>query len=167
MPNNFPENGFLYKNQVLFYDKKINSDKKFIILNQEIHYFRSVQNHIIANQIIANNTFNDRPYHYLPEQGGSNIMRGLRTGRYIDNHFLGAQTEYRSPYIFWRVSGVCFVASGLSYKGINDFHSKNINLTGGFGVRFALDKSERINLRGDIGYSKEGYQIYLKFGEAF
>ena len=167
LPNNFPTVGYYYNSELIFYDKIFNSDDNFITLNQEFQYIVSKNNHIIAKQIISKNNFKDTPFHYLPEQGGSKLMRGLKSGRYVNEQYLGAQAEYRSPIFFWRVSAVCFGATAISYKGINDFDSENLHFTGGFGLRFALDKSERVNLRVDIGFSHEGQGIYLKFGEAF
>ncbi len=165
--NSFPSSGYYYRNQFMVYDKRIISDFNFITLSQEFHYFYSFGNHIIANQLVSENTFKDRPFHYLTEQGGSSIMRGYQTARFLDNHFIGYQTEYRAPLILWRVSPVAFVSLGNSYKGINDFKKENLHLAGGFGFRFALDVKTRLNLRADIGFSKDGKQIYLKFGEAF
>jgi len=166
-PNNFPQKGIFYKNELMIYDKALISDFDFITLKQEFHYFLPISHHVVANQIVSHNTFKNRPFHYLTEQGGANLMRGFHTGRYLDNQFLGAQTEYRSPIFFWRVSGVCFLASGISYKGKQDFSSENLHFTGGVGLRFAIDKKERVNIRADIGFSNEGRQIYLKFNEAF
>ena len=182
-PNNFPSSGSYYKNEILFYNKALSSDYDFVTWKQEFQYFyrlfeagrinasptenRPKQDHILATQIISQNTFGEVPFHYLPEQGGASLMRGLSTGRHIDKQYLAAQTEYRSPFIFWRVSAVSFLATGISYKDLNDIKIHNLNFTGGFGLRFALDKQERVNARADIGFSKDGMQIYLKFGESF
>jgi|GEM_PF-2303516 len=174
LPNNFPLMGSYYKNVVLFYHKNLGSEYNFITLNQEFQYFYRLKSslfqkndHVIASQLISNNTFGDTPFHYLPDQGSGNMMRGFSSGRFVDEQYLSVQSEYRSPFLFWRVSSVAFCAAGISYAGIHDFVSGNINLTGGFGLRFALDKQQRVNVRADAGFSKEGYQIYLKFGDAF
>jgi len=166
-PNNFPLKGFYYHNHVLFYNKLIYSDYNFITINQDIQYYISWNSHTIASQIISQNTFKDCPLDYYPSQGGSTFMRGLKINRFIDDHLFGIQSEYRSPIFFWRLSMVGFTSTAISYKSMDDFYISNVNVTYGFGGRFALDKSERINARVDIGFSKEGYQLYLKFGEAF
>jgi len=167
MPNNFPIEGTYYRNQIIFYDRAFISDFNFITLNQEFHYFFPLRSHVVANQIVSNNTFGNRPFHYYATQGSSTLMRGLKTNRFTERHFLGSQTEYRSPIFFWRVSGVCFVATGLSYGEVDDFAFRSVNVAGGFGFRFALDKEERVNLRADVGVSREGFEVYFKFGEAF
>ena len=166
-PNNFPTSGYYYLNQILLYDDMISSDYNFITIKQEFQYFHSIKNHVIANQILSINTFNEVPFHYYPVQGGSRLMRGLSTGRYIDKQFLGGQTEYRSPFLFWRISGVSFLSGAISYRGLNDFKKDYFHITGGVGIRFAIDKSERVNGRFDIGISEDGWQVYLKFGEVF
>jgi hypothetical protein len=166
-PNNFPTDGMYYKSQLLLYDSIWFSNHDFATLSQEYKRYFPLRQHVIAYQLLSENTLGDRPYHYLAQQGNAYLMRGYTTGRFLDNNFLGGQVEYRSPIFFWRVSGVSFVACGMSYSSISDLGCEKINITGGFGLRFAVDKSERVNLRADIGFSKEGSQIYLKFGEAF
>ena len=169
-PKNYPLSGMMYKNEILFYQKTYGSDFNFMTMEQDFHYFHRLnfqKDHIIAAQIVSLNTFGETPFHYLSELGSGNMMRGLPTGRYIDEHLLATQVEYRSPLIFRRISAVCFVSTGLVYNSINDFVSDNLHFTGGAGLRFALDKQERVNVRADIGISSEGNQIYLKFGEVF
>jgi len=167
LPNNFPATGNFFQSQLLVYSKEIGSDFNFFSWESEYHYFLPLGEHILANQIVSMNTFEQTPYHYLTEQGNAYLMRGYGTGRFIDKHLFAVQTEYRSPILFWRVSAVGFVASALSYKSSRDVMVKNVHLTGGGGFRFAIDKGERINLRADVGVSNEGYMVYLKFGEAF
>ena len=166
-PNNFPLQGVYYQNKLLYYEKAIASDFLFVTWQQDFQYFYPINRHVIASQILSFCTFRDRPFYYYPAQGGSSFMRGQQTDRYKDKQLLGAQTEYRSPIIFWRVSAVCYGATAISYQGLGDFVSENFHFTGGGGLRFALDKEERVNIRADLGFSREGYQIYLKFGEAF
>jgi len=167
LPNNFPTTGSYFISQFTIYDHKIHSDFDFFTLNTEYQYFLPLGEHVIANQILSINTSKKTPYHYLAEQGNAYMMRGYPTGRFIDNHLLAAQTEYRSPFIFWRVSAVTFVASAISYKSKKDILLQNIHLTGGGGIRIAVDRDERINIRADAAISNEGYEIYLKFAEAF
>lgn len=163
----FPSSGMYYKNVFMLYDKRLISDYNFFTLSQELNFYTSIKQHIFAYQIVSENTFKDRPFNYLTEQGSASMMRGFKTGRFLENNFIGFQAEYRSPVIFWRVSSVLFAGIGNSYKTTSDFNKENINLTAGFGFRFAVDKDKRLNLRADLGFSNEGKQIYLKFGEAF
>jgi len=167
LPNNFPASGNFFQSQFLVYSKEIDSDYDFFTWESEYHYFLPLGEHIIANQIVSKNTFEQTPYHYLTEQGNANLMRGYSTGRFIDKHLFAVQTEYRSPIFFWRISAVGFVSTALTYKSTRDVMVKNIHVTGGGGLRIAVDKAERINLRADVGVSSEGYMVYLKFGEAF
>ncbi|MDD4155865.1 MAG: BamA/TamA family outer membrane protein [Candidatus Cloacimonetes bacterium] len=165
--NTFPTKGYYYKNQFMIYNKNFISDYNFYTLSQEFQYFFSIDKHIIANQIVAENNFKNIPFHYLSEQGGAYIMRGYSTGRFIEKHFIGIQSEYRAPIILWRVSPVLFCSAGNSFKKYKDINKHNLHITGGFGFRFALDTNRRLNVRADVGFSNEGKQIYLKFGESF
>jgi hypothetical protein len=166
-PNIFPSSGELYKFKILFFNKDFLSDHNFIVLKQEFQKFWSYYNNIFGYQIVSENTFGSPPFHYFPAQGSSSLMRGVKTNRYIEKQFLGSQVEYRSPYILWRISSVIFISSAISYNSLNDLKKEYIHISEGFGFRFALDKEERLNLRTDVGFYQNKYQLYLKFSEAF
>ena len=166
-PDNFPTNGIYFESKLLFYDQKIGSDFNFTTWSEELQLFFPINTHVIANQILYHNTFHEIPFHYYPQQGSSTMMRGYTSGRFLEKQFLGIQSEYRSPIIFKRISAVTFVSSAMSYRTITEARKEYIHFTGGLGFRLALDRKERINARADIGFSKDGYQMYLKFGEAF
>ena len=163
----FPSRGHYYKQQVMFYHQKLGSDENFVTLQQDYQYYFPLDQHIFASQIIMNNTFFQVPLNYLPEQGNSSMLRGYATGRFLDHHFLGVQTEYRSPLMIERFSAVAFLATGLSFYEPQNITYHYFHVTGGLGLRIALDRIDRINARIDIGFSQEGSQLYLKFGEAF
>jgi hypothetical protein len=166
-PNNFPTQGSLFCSKFLIYNKDVFSNYNFQTLQSEYQHFFPIENHILAFQAVSNNTFGNLPLNYYPTQGNAYLMRGVATDRYMNEQYLATQIEYRSPILFWRLSGVTFCSSAISYSGINDFKTENIHLSEGLGLRIALDKTERVNLRADIGFYKNEQQIYLKFSEAF
>ncbi len=76
------------------------------------------------------------------------------------------QLEYRFP-IFRRFGGVAFasagrVATSFVNLGILDYHH-NV----GAGLRFLLDKNNKLRLRLDVGFGSEKPAFYFTVGEAF
>ena len=51
--------------------------------------------------------------------------------------------------------------------GIKNFKTNDFKYAGGFGLRYKINKKENINLRLDMGYTKEGHGLYIVLAEAF
>lgn len=106
------------------------------------------------------------PFNQMALIGGTKRMRGYYEGRYRDKHMILFQSEYRFP-IWWRFSGVVFGGAGLVAGSFNDINPEYIKWSLGSGLRFALAKASRINLRLDIAIGKKSSGLYLTVGEAF
>ena len=69
----------------------------------------------------------------------------------------------------WKVFGMTFFgAAGEVASKMEDLAFNQLKFSGGGGLRFEVDKNERVNIRFDIGFSKSGPPgYYLTIGEAF
>ena len=77
------------------------------------------------------------------------------------------QAEYRVP-IFWRIGVVAFGDIGNVSDDIGSLDFSNLKYSYGAGLRFALDRLEKLNLRFDYGATTHfGHGFYLQLGEAF
>ena len=105
-----------------------------------------------ANQVV--------PFYLQPTLGSDTELRGFRRYRFYDENSLALTGEYR-----WEISTGFDMA--LFVDGGKVFHrSGQINLSGmessaGFGLRFKNPQSFTI-ARLDIGFSREGFQVWLK-----
>lgn len=106
------------------------------------------------------------PFNQMALIGGTKRMRGYYEGRYRDKHMALVQSEYRFP-VWWRFGGVVFGGVGAVTGSLQDFAPKYIRWSLGSGIRFALSKSSRINLRLDFAVGKKSSGFYLTVGEAF
>ncbi len=106
------------------------------------------------------------PFNQMALIGGTKRMRGYYEGRYRDKHMVLIQSEYRFP-VWWRFGGVFFGGVGAVAGSLQDFAPEFIRWTIGSGIRFALAKSSRINLRLDFAVGKKSSGFYLTVGEAF
>ena len=76
------------------------------------------------------------------------------------------QMEYRFP-IHERWSGVTFAAAGDVFHDNDELETQSMKYAAGCGIRYAIDKKEKINIRIDIGVSPYGIFPYILFQEAF
>jgi outer membrane protein assembly factor BamA len=132
-------------------------------------YFRVPGGEVLAIQ--AYGTFNagEVPLRSLAYLGGANSMRGYYAGRFRDKNAAVLQAEYRIP-LFWRLGAVGFGGIGNAGPRLEDIDFNGLKYSYGGGLRLALNKKEKLNLRLDygIGGLKANSQgFYLQLGEAF
>jgi outer membrane protein assembly factor BamA len=142
---------FQYSNYVIDMRKFLKLYKQQVLAFQAYGFFNS----------------GDVPLRSLASLGGSNSMRGYYNGRYRDKNMVVLQTEYRMP-LFWRLGAVVFGDCGNVAPILSDINFQYIKYSFGGGLRFALNKDEKLNLRLDYGVShKASNGFYLQIGEAF
>ncbi len=155
------------------------------ILGSELNYWRGVLDarwyhavigeHTLALQWWADGTAGGSPpFERMPRLGGQNLVRGFFGGRYRDAYATAFTAEYRSaPWfdqkrdLLWRVSSVAFISTGTVAPHIRDFMMQNFQVAGGIGLRIALTKPDRLNLRIDRGWGPGSTATYFTVGEAF
>lgn len=130
-------------------------------------YMTIRKNGVLALQAYSfNNTGNDVPLRSLATLGGMNSMRGYYDGRYRDKNQLVFQAEFRQ-HLFKRFGMVAFgnigdVSHNLSYR------FADLKYSFGAGLRYAINKSEKLNIRLDYGIGPGKNQgLYFELGEAF
>lgn len=129
-------------------------------------YYSFVKNHIAAVQLYFFQETGKPPFTDLALFGGQMMMRGYRYGRYRDRGMLIAQSEYRFP-VYWRFGGVFFGSYGDVAHRVSDYRITSLKAAYGYGIRFAFDEDEKLNLRLDFGYGKKTSGYYISIGEAF
>jgi outer membrane protein assembly factor BamA len=163
----YPRSGGLATMSPRIYRRGIGSDHDFMRLLFDASWFFGLGGaHVIAVDGRADFRHGDPPFDLLAVAGGSRLLRGMIEGRYRDNHLVAGQVEYRYP-LFWRFGGVAFAGAGRVASSLSELSLADLKYTGGTGLRFAVDRTERINIRGDIGVTAEDWNVYLAIGEAF
>jgi hypothetical protein len=104
------------------------------------------------------------PFYMQPVLGRNGDFRGFRPYRFRDNNLLLMNAEYR-----WEVSTGFDMALFGDVGRVFD-HSRQMNLSNlehavGFGFRFK--DRERVVMRVDTGFSREGFQVWVKFDNVF
>ena len=80
---------------------------------------------------------------------------------------MATQVELRSPLVFWRFGFVGFAGVGDVFNKASDLSFKNLKYSVGGGLRFVVKPAERLNLRFDYAFGKEGGYYYIMVAEAF
>jgi hypothetical protein len=99
-----------------------------------------------------------------PVLGEAADFRGYRPYRYRDNNLLLFNAEYR-----WEVSTGFDVAlfgdSGRVFEKARQINLSHLKNSAGFGFRFK--NRETVVMRVDTGFSREGWQLWLRLGNVF
>lgn len=104
------------------------------------------------------------PFYLQPVLGGSETNRGFRPYRFYDNNMMAYTAEYRWES-FSGLDMAIFADAGKVFPRQGDFDLKDLETSVGFGFRFNVRNN--VFLRVDVGFSHEGYQLWLKFNNVF
>ena len=123
---------------------------------------------VIALHAAADMTFHNRdqvvPFYMQPTLGSYKDLRGFRALRFYDENAVAANVEYR-----WEICTgfdmAVFGDAGEVFHRPSQFSTSYIKSDVGFGLRF----NDQRNMVGrlDIGFSHEGFHVWLVFDKVF
>lgn len=150
-----------------FFGGYVGSDYEYQRLTLDFRKFFSLgSKNVIGANFYASDIYGEAPFITLSLLGGNKRLRGFYEGRYRDNTAALVQAEYRRELI-GRFGFTLFGGSGLVADNIGDLSTRYLRSTYGGGLRFALNKEDRINIRFDVGIGNGEAAYYLTIGEAF
>jgi len=163
-----PDNGLFCQFSFNHFDKFWGSDYVYTNFVLDLRKYIPVTNtHVLALQLFSFSNTGNVPIRSLASFGGANRMRGYYDGRYKDLNQLILQAEYRLP-IYKRLGAVAFGGGGSVGKDFSDYSLNDLKYSYGAGIRFAVDKKEKLNIRIDYGIGQgKNNGFYLQLGEAF
>lgn len=164
----WPTKGIYMQSSYERYDRLLGSDYELGKWITDIrYYYNLVAEHIIAFQGYFYFTHGQTPLRELANFGGATNMRGFYQGRFRDKSMYSLIGEYRAP-IYGRLSVVGFAGMGSVYSNDYRIALDKLKFSFGAGLRFAMLKKERLNLRLDFGYAdNKNYGFYFTAGECF
>jgi hypothetical protein len=86
--------------------------------------------------------------------------------RYRDQWMMLLQAEFRMQ-IFKRWFINVYGSAGNVSENLSSMQIKHIRFSGGIGLRFRIDTKNKINLRLDSAFGRDGLKNYFTFNEAF
>ncbi len=129
-------------------------------------FIRIYHEQVLAIQAYGMFNAGEVPLRSLALLGGANSMRGYYAGRFRDKNLGVLQAEYRVPVI-GRFGAVGFAGLGNVGPELENINFHKVKWSYGGGVRFALNKTEKLNLRLDYGVGNHSSGFYFQLGEAF
>jgi Omp85 superfamily domain len=163
-----PDLGSLFRIKFSNFNTSIGSDYDFRTIEIDYRKYLKITKHsVLAIQSLSTLNFGDVPYRNLAILGGNNMMRGYYAGRFRDQKFSGVQAEYRFP-IKGRVGGVGFAGFGQVARDFSDFGFDKLKPSLGGGIRVAVLRHDKLNLRFDVaGGSGGSLNYYIVLAESF
>lgn len=164
----WPTHGGMYQFSFNHFDKIFASDFQYTNFILDLRKFWKLKrSQVIAGQFYGFFNAGDVPLRSLANFGGTSSMRGYYNGRFRDKNQVVLQAEYRVPVI-WRFGVVAFAGMGDVCKKLSELDLLHMKYSVGGGLRFSVNKSEKMNLRLDYGIgSGRSNGFYIQFGEAF
>lgn len=171
-----PTTGAYFKGGLETGQKLLGGTSNFFALKTEARAYTSfhlIRNITFANRISYNHTSGSLPYWRLSDMGGEKTMRGYPENRFRDDNSLFLNTELRTwlfefESVDIRLGGTLFMDAGRTFPNGMAFSSvlDDLKYTFGFGGNMSFLNPNFI-LRGDIGFSEEGYGVYFTAGYMF
>ena len=159
--------GTLLEVSTYLYRKSLGSTFDFSYLNATYQTYLQVKpKQVLAIQAKARLGYGDVPFLDLSAVGSDDLLRGYPKNRFKDVNFVGAQAEYRFP-LFWRLGMVVFAGAGDVFNKPSDLTISDLKWSIGSGLRVLVNPQERLNVRFDYGYGKEGGYFYFVVAESF
>lgn len=160
--------GFYVQYFETFYRRFLGSDFEFSIQSLDARkYFDLHANRVLAFQMNVLSANGSIPIRNLSIVGSDSYMRGYYMGRYQDRAMFAFQGEFRTP-VYRRWGAVVFTGVGKVGPRVKDVLSfSSLKPSAGVGIRFAINPSEKLNMRFDTGFGLNTHGSYLNMGEAF
>ncbi len=161
----FPSHGNYFDLKADTYLAILGSTETFSMLKMDYRRFYPVNSdQVLGLQCYLVLSAGTIPFQMMPKLGSNGIMRGY-SGQYIDREYLAVQGEYRF-HLTNRFGAVAFLSAGKIFPYATTFTFINIKTAAGVGLRLAINRKHKINLRLDIAYG-DGLNCYLSVSEAF
>jgi outer membrane protein assembly factor BamA len=106
------------------------------------------------------------PFYLQPSLGAADDLRGFRPFRYYDNNNFVLNAEWRWE-ILSGVDGALFADAGKVFARPGQLNFTRLQKSYGGGLRFRAPGSGAMVMRLDVGFSREGVQMWFVFNDIF
>lgn len=165
-----PFKGAYFNMEVEFFRKFLGSNFQYTRLFIDTRKYVSLikgDKLILAGQVLGEFVTDGANIQGLPALGGPDWgSRGVYFGRFRDNASLAGNLEFRFP-LFWIFGGTVFGGVGQVQSNLAQFKWDQNHYVYGAGFRVMVSSKNRVNLRFDLGFSKDDSAFIVEFSEAF
>jgi outer membrane translocation and assembly module TamA len=144
------------------------SDYAYEMYELDLRGYRALGDRmVLAGQFMGTSLDGAPPFYMLPRLGGEQGLRGYRGSLYRDRTAALGRVELRRAEIWNRFGAVVFGGIGDVAPRVSKLTLAKRLWTAGFGLRFAWDETEKVNVRLDFGWGNGDSGFFLSLGEAF
>lgn len=162
----YPSAGEFLQLEYSFFGRTAGGDYTYNDLTLDMRkYFLLGARNVLAFQLYGDFIDGDAPFNYYSKVG--DIVRGYLPMLYIEKKLLAAQIEYRRVPVWRRFGFTLFAGTGSVARTVSDLEHSRFKFAAGFGLRYALVESEKVNIRIDYGVGDDSAELYLDVTEAF
>lgn len=164
-----PTKGTFLQTSATIYNTTFGSDFAYTNYVFDVRKYFSINKKVVnASQLFLFINKGDKvPLRSLATFGGSNSMRGFYDGRFRDKNQFVFQNELRFD-VYKRLGAVAFVGLGGVAHSTDKFALNELKYSIGGGLRYALNPSEKLNIRVDYGIGLNySNGLYIQISEAF
>jgi hypothetical protein len=163
----YPTKGSLFDVTGDFFAKGLGSNRQYQNYKVSYNGYRELApKQILAYRGMVCASYQDVPFYDLCLYGTSSDLRGYTGGENQNRRMFATQAEYRRE-LKGRFGMVAFAGLGGIASRWNAFRADELLPAAGAGLRFTLDKKNRINYRVDFGVGRGGHTLSIGVGEAF
>ena len=163
----YPTKGSFWNIKADFFGKSIGSNRTYQTYRADYNGYKTMRKgHVLAYRTSLCSVSDKSPFYDLCLYGASSDLRGYTAGKFQDQRMFASQAEYRAelPYRFGLVG---FAGVGGVAQRWKDLRFDELLPAAGAGLRFKLDKKNRINYRIDLGFGRSGHTLSMSVTEAF
>jgi len=161
-----PAKGEFLQLESSFFGRTAGGDYTYNDLTVDLRKYYSLGSlDVLALQLYGDFIDGDAPFNYYSKVG--DIVRGYLPSLYIEKKLLAAQIEYRRVPAWKRFGLTLFAGAGSVARTFSDFKYSKFKFAAGFGFRYVLVESEKVNIRIDYGIGDDSAELYLNVTEAF
>lgn len=157
--------GWFVQLDQMFYPSFFGNDYKYYMTDLTVAtYHKAWKGAVIAGEFHSLLNMKDVPWPMLASVGGPNRMRGYFEGRYRDRNIVEAQIELRQH--LWRRNGMAvWVGAANVFPDFEELAIRKTLWNCGLGYRWAFKQG--VNVRLDLGFTKNGMGFVFNINEAF
>lgn len=164
---NDARDGTYIKADALCFDESVGSDFDYTLYTLDMRHFLTLLKVTgLGVRAYAQLMRGDIPFQDLSSANGYTVLRGIEKGRYRERDMVAFQAEWRYP-IYKRFGGTLFLETAQVAEDLTDIDTDGWTSGAGVGFRYALNPSEKFNIRADMSWVDSGFGLTIGVREAF
>lgn len=145
---------------------RFGSDFDYENLSVRIAHFIPIKQFTLGFDLFVGSKYGETPFFDMYYVGTPKTGRGISDRRYQDRCSYAFQSEFRFP-VYKRFGGVVFTTLNTVSREFMNFNDSSWIPTFGTGMRYTVNERDKNQVRVDIGFYKEGFNIYATSANAF